>query len=81
MDSALQEIANDNTQHNQRVISDEPLSIPEGKENTDSQGRIVIEVVSPPTFNLKKKKGNILFNAIGMLFIDSITVLCSTVGT
>ena len=40
------------------MISSEPLSIPEGKENTDSQGRIVIEVATPPTFNLKKKKGN-----------------------
>ena len=39
------------------MISSEPLSIPEGKENTDSQGRIVIEVATPPTFNLKKKKG------------------------
>jgi len=36
------------------VIQKEPLSLPEGKENLDSQGRIVIEVVSPPKFNLQK---------------------------
>jgi len=36
------------------VIPKEPLSLPEGKENLDSQGRIVIDVVSPPKFNLQK---------------------------
>ena len=36
------------------VIQKEPLSLPEGKENLDSQGRIVIDVVSPPKFNLQK---------------------------
>lgn len=58
LETALHEIQNESNTLNQPTLisTDEPLSIPEGKETTDSQGRIVIEVVSPPTFNLKKKK-------------------------